>query len=1593
MRHRTHAPRRPAPPRHRRLNAAAGVAALGLVAALLSPAAADDRDLLRFDSAKPYLFIVLDTSASMAMKMGRDEWAPGGADGPDSRLYQAKQALFNVLREVDDVHFGFAGFNQDGVHAVAKHWLYYNEVPLPDASQWPIAFPRADTQDLDADGSRLTRLVAIPRVDADGDPIPFDPSDTNAPQRDTRVSEIGVFDADGDLVAEADLLTFGPPFPPTVVGGRVVAGTCAAPLDLADPGERDRVESLAISPAGSTPTWFWIAGNGNTRFLLSIERPGNRPEVDSAGNPLPNAQLGQDNLHVLFRLRRLTGCTTADPFAAAVNFTLRRNLRLDTELNQFFYVNQETWAPGEGSESTMALWEHSDVVSRARFENHPHTGFGWEGNFDSGFLTDDSAFNDAVIASNFFEADYCLPVGDPDCVPLAAAARVKPTQQTVVGPGGGGRALEMGDMIPFDWTFTRRNELLTRLDPEFDSGLSTLGDFRVARHFGNAPVGGALPLLDADVPLVAADVSPLARALTDVRCWYLGSTGQGSNKCRESTFGGQNERFSEGWSQIACAKDTSFGCRRNFLIVIGDGEDNVAGQDANGSVGNLKNSANMVTWALNVGNPRGCNSGGGLHSIVRAGGGECVNVESQEHLRQVLEALLGQIRTTARSFASAAVPSVQATVEQKIFLTSFLPFNDTPVWKGSVHAFLKPLPVSSAGIPLTEQKCDGTGAISTDDPTQGCHLWDAGEILLEKQVPADDGDPATPVDFLDLADVARRRVFYARQPDEAGEWPLNMRLFEPLSIAAPNSRSTRFDLWRALGLSFAGDDSSSLNTAAQNEANAVIDFALRVKTGTERNTDVDPPLEVTHELVLGDIFHSTPVVIGTPANTLFFATDLYGNGAECDPDDGTVAANPGYRCFFEKQRFRRKMLLVGSNDGMLHAFDAGMFRTQGEDHWTGAPLVDDALNPFGSFDNGTGKELFAFVPRTVLPTLREMRTGGRHRFNVDGTVTVADVFVDPLRQASSTFPEETDREWRTVVIGGLREGGRGYYALDVTQPDPVELDPDEDLFFPTTADSGSNHPDSGDFVPECTAGLTAGDAGILAPPTDDGCGEVPFPSVMWEFTDTHFDPATNRVWIADEEPPQEITVGGVSILDLNGIGNRRPDLGDTWSTPNVGRIRLCRTGGTRCDPTPDPTTPDADDDLVDVFVAVVGGGMDSFNLARDWREGQPVNRAANWLYMIDVETGEAIYKRELDGAAPSEPAAVDTNGDGYLDRIYVGTLAGFLYRVDLEPVVAAGEDSLPALQLELVNHFDPTAGPFDPDESRTFPKARVPPTVWQPVKVFDTHFDGATARPLGTPPRPIFQRPSVIFQAGSGDFVLAFGTGDRNDLWSVPDPLPEERFYVFVDRFETTDEARSEGAMNESTLAPIDPLTSPATASNLLVTSGGWVMRLAPTERVITDAFALSGVTVFSTFVPRIEGGDGDPLVVGCEVDEESQVCSKQGVSHVFVVNTTNGNGLLFEGDSEVATRFNVAPTFVTNPFAEPGQTKDAVAGNEDGEHTADDLSANMVRVMESLKELFPPQCKFANYRIDIKTVAADTSLQFIAPIPVCLIESNWKEF
>lgn len=134
---------------------------------------------------------------------------------------------------------------------------------------------------------------------------------------------------------------------------------------------------------------------------------------------------------------------------------------------------------------------------------------------------------------------------------------------------------------------------------------------------------------------------------------------------------------------------------------------------------------------------------------------------------------------------------------------------------------------------------------------------------------------------------------------------------------------------------------------------------------------------------LGAIHHSSPVI---------------GLGPEYD------SPLPDYKEFRRRYGTRDTVAYVGAGDGMLHAFLLGALTSDIEDE---------------------GKELWSFVPMGVYERLRELRFG--HLDLVDATPVVRDVRLYP--QAS----DPGDR-WATVLLGGLRRGGRGWYALDVTDP-------------------------------------------------------------------------------------------------------------------------------------------------------------------------------------------------------------------------------------------------------------------------------------------------------------------------------------------------------------------------------------------------------------------------------------------------------------------------------------------------------------------------------------------------------------------------------
>lgn len=232
---------------------------------------------------------------------------------------------------------------------------------------------------------------------------------------------------------------------------------------------------------------------------------------------------------------------------------------------------------------------------------------------------------------------------------------------------------------------------------------------------------------------------------------------------------------------------------------------------------------------------------------------------------------------------------------------------------------------------------------------------------------------------------------------------------EALSINADNTLTSHWDADNVLKTVspssrriFAGYTDNVTWSRIDFSTSAVTPAMLGVDNTAARDDVVNYVRGANHDnnAKLGDIFHSKPVVVGPPSRFFF--------------DEGYSTPVGASQSFADAQATRKRVVFVGTNDGMLHGFLSG----------THNPST-------GIYDSGTGEELFGYVPYSVMGNLENFVPGDltTHSYFVDSSPRVADVWLD-----SNGNGTKESSEWRTVLIGGLRKGGSGYFALDVTEP-------------------------------------------------------------------------------------------------------------------------------------------------------------------------------------------------------------------------------------------------------------------------------------------------------------------------------------------------------------------------------------------------------------------------------------------------------------------------------------------------------------------------------------------------------------------------------
>jgi type IV pilus assembly protein PilY1 len=258
-------------------------------------------------------------------------------------------------------------------------------------------------------------------------------------------------------------------------------------------------------------------------------------------------------------------------------------------------------------------------------------------------------------------------------------------------------------------------------------------------------------------------------------------------------------------------------------------------------------------------------------------------------------------------------------------------------------------------------------------------------------------------------------------------------------------------------------------------------------------------------------------------------------------------------------------------------------------------------------------------------------------------------------------------------------------------------------------------------------------------------------------------------------------------------------MGETWSEPAIGKIKM-NDGTTK-------------------YVAFMGGGYDTAEN----------NDTGKIFYIVDLSNGTKLWeyynssstndRQYMNFSMAVSPAAVDLDGDGFVDRVYIGDVGGQIWKFDT---------SAPAtLSSGLINNYT---------GKRLFAAA---PSQTNPPAAGEFY-----------PTQAIYATPTLTYD-DSGSLWLYFGTGDRNH----PNNASSNRFYGIKDNTTMTNGS----TLTETNL--VNVTTTYGTATQ------GWFFTLESTEKVLASATVFNRIVFFSTFTPSetlsCAGGGGEARLCG----------------------------------------------------------------------------------------------------------------------------------
>jgi Tfp pilus tip-associated adhesin PilY1 len=483
------------------------------------------------------------------------------------------------------------------------------------------------------------------------------------------------------------------------------------------------------------------------------------------------------------------------------------------------------------------------------------------------------------------------------------------------------------------------------------------------------------------------------------------------------------------------------------------------------------------------------------------------------------------------------------------------------------------------------------------------------------------------------------------------------------------------------------------------------------------------------------------------------------------------------------------ILYTGANDGMLHAFDAT-----------------------------TGDELFAYVPKLVFHNLKELKDPlYTHRFFVDLTPDTELVYeladADGLdNNNDSTVDEAGEMKPRTILVGGLGKGGRGYYALDISDPSSIV--------------------------------------------TENNLASV----AMWEYPN----PRVMRVSDArcsSEGGPIDITTAvahGFSVGDTVEISGVHSVANGTTTVKNVSSATQFRLNK------------NCDDEEGSIYG---GSGGTATEIDASWADigfsfSKPaiVNSRAGYIVMfgngynsdtgiakliiLDLFTGDLLKSINTQAGTCnglSSPTPIDVDFDGLVDYVYAGDLNGNLWKFDLTDASASNWD--------VAYKGAPYTNGVGTNPEPLF-QARSPEGVPQPITSKPDVMDWCTTH-------------GYMVTFGTGKWMGGFDYTNKTTqtlygIWDYGDDDDDSEYLGVFDRGATPQLSNQLDSviLLEQTIMPCDPL--------LATCDGDFWVFYNQTLRVLTDNMdsIVNPWATTSLYNGGLNCGDGEGIA---ECDPNSQ--------------------------------------------------------------------------------------------------------------------------